>query len=376
MTSKPHKKHAKLAVPEGGRFHRSEFAILGAPCDIIQNFSQQLATSLSPDHHIGYVDAAHNSEARKDVFTTVYSDNIDHHALTFQDEAIDYRFRSLFNTSDAVLINGNHFKAAKQIVLINEKKRASLERKLDRLTNVTLFVLDDGQQEVFSFLEEHVDDYASIPVFSIKDVEGITGVLKHEISSKTPGIKGLVLAGGKSTRMGQDKGNIDYHGKPQREYLADLMSGFCEETFISVRNEASVFDTQYPLIADSFHDLGPYGGILSAFRKDPNSAWLTIATDIPLLDKKTLDYLIRHRNPSKLATCFHNPETGFPEPLITLWEPRAYPVLLQFLANGYSCPRKVLINSDIEELKIDRTEVLSNVNTQDELASILPKVNA
>ncbi|TRX51656.1 molybdenum cofactor guanylyltransferase [Fulvivirga sp. M361] len=176
--------------------------------------------------------------------------------------------------------------------------------------------------------------------------------------------------------MGQDKGNIDYHGKPQREYLADLMSGFCEETFISVRNEASVFDTQYPLIADSFHDLGPYGGILSAFRKDPNSAWLTIATDIPLLDKKTLDYLIRHRNPSKLATCFHNPETGFPEPLITLWEPRAYPVLLQFLANGYSCPRKVLINSDIEELKIDRTEVLSNVNTQDELASILPKVNA
>ncbi|MFT5737968.1 MAG: molybdopterin-guanine dinucleotide biosynthesis protein A, partial [Maribacter sp.] len=32
-------------------------------------------------------------------------------------------------------------------------------------------------------------------------------------------IYGLVLAGGKSTRMGVDKGLITYHGLPQRDYL-------------------------------------------------------------------------------------------------------------------------------------------------------------
>ena len=144
---------------------------------------------------------------------------------------------------------------------------------------------------------------------------------------------------------------------------------------MSVQNATIDFDTNYPLIPDRFSGLGPYGGILSAFRADPNSAWLCVATDLPLLDHSTLRYLIAHRNSSKLATCFHNRETGFPEPLITMWEPRAYPRLLQFLADGYSCPRKVLINSEVEEIKIDSTEAFTNVNTPDELTAVLPRVN-
>ena len=63
-----------------------------------------------------------------------------------------------------------------------------------------------------------------------------------------------------------------------------------------------------------------------------------------------------------MATAIYNPETGFPEPLITIWEPRSYQVILNFLAQGYSCPRKVLINSDINLLKLEEPRVLLNVN--------------
>ena len=70
-----------------------------------------------------------------------------------------------------------------------------------------------------------------------------------------------------------------------------------------------------------------------------------------------------NRDPGKLATCFYNPDTDFPEPLITIWEPRAYPVMLQFLAQGYSCPRKVLINSDVKLIKEIDKNAFFNVNT-------------
>ncbi len=68
-----------------------------------------------------------------------------------------------------------------------------------------------------------------------------------------------------------------------------------------------------------------------------------------------------------------NDSTGFPDPLITLWEPRAYPVMLEFLGLGYSCPRKVLINSDVEIVHGDQ-EWLTNVNTTEQLDLVKSKL--
>ena len=83
---------------------------------------------------------------------------------------------------------------------------------------------------------------------------------------------------------------------------------------------------------------------------------------MPYLEETSIAQLVENRNPSKLATCFHNPDTNFPEPLITIWEPRAYPVLLEFLSQGYSCPRKVLINTDIQEIQMQDLRQMTNVN--------------
>ena len=62
----------------------------------------------------------------------------------------------------------------------------------------------------------------------------------------------------------------------------------------------------------------------------------------------------------------HNPATGWPDPLVTIWEPRAYPVLLQFLTQGYSCPRKVLINSDTAVIEAQNPQILLNANSPEE----------
>ena len=54
---------------------------------------------------------------------------------------------------------------------------------------------------------------------------------------------------------------------------------------------------------------------------------------------------------------------------MTIWEPRAYPVMLEFLAQGISCPRKVLINSDVKLVETDDVYIY-NVNTPEEYDSI------
>ena len=375
MTSKGHNKHARLQKPSGGKFHRNEFALLGAPCPVIQQLSASIAKVLEKEYRVGYVDADHGAGEEKPVFYKRYTDKISHHRIELQHKDFTYTFRSCFNTTDAVLVNGNHFTASSQIVIINQQKKESLSRKLDRLTDVVMILLDDGMDEVHDFIKEAVPHYASLPTFSIHDVEQVTLTLKSILAAGKPKINGLVLAGGDSTRMGKDKGAINYHGKAQREFMADLLAPFCEGTYIS-KKPGKLIESQYPFLEDSFLDLGPYGGILSAFRHDPNVAWLCVACDIPMLDRQTLERLVDERDVSKLATCFYNPVTDFPEPLITLWEPRAYPVLLHFLSLGYSCPRKVLINNEVETLELHDAQVLVNVNTPEEYEKVKAKINA
>ena len=186
-------------------------------------------------------------------------------------------------------------------------------------------------------------------------------------SEKPAVLNGLVLAGGKSERMGHNKASIHWHGKEQQYYVADMLLGFCKEVFISCRKGGTEYlDYRYKSLQDSSSGIGPYGAILTAFEHNPQSAWLVLACDLPLLDNSTISYLVTHRNPNSIATTFQSPYDALPEPLITIWEPHSYPVLLSFLSRGISCPRKALINSDVTILQVPDPRTLMNVNTPEE----------
>ncbi|MCF3110654.1 NTP transferase domain-containing protein [Niabella sp. CC-SYL272] len=188
---------------------------------------------------------------------------------------------------------------------------------------------------------------------------------------KLPALNGLVLAGGKSRRMGTAKDLIQWHGKEQRYYTADLLHHCCDEVFISCRQEQEKeINTAYKALPDSFLNMGPLGGILSAFRSQPDKAWLVVACDLPLVNKKTLEHLIKNRADTKIATAYESPVDGLPEPLITIWEPASYPVLLNFLGQGITCPRKVLIQNKALLLKPLQPETLMNVNTPEEAVTV------
>jgi molybdopterin-guanine dinucleotide biosynthesis protein A len=193
-------------------------------------------------------------------------------------------------------------------------------------------------------------------------------ISKEKDNNAVSTLNGLVLAGGKSTRMGRDKGAINWHGKEQRYFMADLLGQFCQDVYISCRPEqVDEISHLYRTLPDSYPGMGPYGGILTAFQFRPYPAWLVVACDLPLINKNTLQYLIQHRDPSYIATTFRSPHDQLPEPLITIWEPKSLPVLLEFMNKGVKCPRKVLINSHIKLLDPPVPQEVMNVNKPEEL---------
>lgn len=184
-------------------------------------------------------------------------------------------------------------------------------------------------------------------------------------------MNGLILGGGHSRRMGQDKGKLEYHGKNQIQFNYDLLSKFCDSVFISVRedqkNEEHLKDL--PLLFDTVEGSGPYVGILSAFERDSESPLLVLACDMPFVDEEVIDNLIKNRNDSKLATAYINPEMKWPEPLCTIWEPRSFSIIKENVELKRPSLKRILENSDIQELKSINDKALDNFNTPEDLES-------
>lgn len=384
MTSKDrHQKHVHLAKPDMGDYGRIELGILGTSCGNIQKLAHLAIEQLSSTYKIAYVDADHKEgdaliagKGDKDSLmqfadAVELRDKIVFKRLDRRQEQVSiFEQREWLNNQELVLINANHFKAKDQVLVIDPKK--PMEKKLSKITRVRLLVLQEGQATIPEYIKEHIHKWEQIPVINIAEVDKIVSFIKDFTDANRPEVNGLVLIGGKSSRMNQDKSGLTYHEKSQKDHVSDLLQKHCKEVFLSC-NEAQHEELQwnYLTIKDKIESLGPMGGILSAFMENPNAAWLSVACDLPFLTEKTLAFLLRNRNPSKLATVFLDSEGKFPEPLITIWEPRAYPVLLRFLSQGYSCPRKVLINSEVEILHAPDVKEFQNVNDPVAYASAL-----
>src|ERR1700761_2548072 len=149
-------------------------------------------------------------------------------------------------------------------------------------------------------------------------------------ASRAP-LYGLLLSGGASQRMRQDKAALAYRGEPQLLRAWRLLESVTERAFVSVRDNQREDSLRagLPQIVDSYDAIGPAAGILSAQDRHPEAAWLVLACDLPLLDSKTLQRLIDARDPHADATVFNSSHDGLPEPLCAIWEPSSHARLKQ-----------------------------------------------
>lgn len=146
---------------------------------------------------------------------------------------------------------------------------------------------------------------------------------------------GVILAGGKSSRMGRDKAWLTFFGQPLLSRVADILGRVTGELFVSGRDPAP-FGLSVPWLPDETPDLGPAGGVLTVLAAVKRPC-LVVSCDLPFLDEATLARLIeawRRRPASALMTTYHIVETGFVESLVAVYDPGSAALLRRRLGEG------------------------------------------
>ena len=133
----------------------------------------------------------------------------------------------------------------------------------------------------------------------------------------------IILAGGKSSRMGADKALLKIGNKSLLETAINICKPVCNSIIISSNNPAhSVYD--YPVIADEQKDCGPIGGICSCLKQSETEWNFVIGVDTPFVTTAFVEYLFLQTGNSNAVVPVNQGKT---EPLVALYNKNCLPVI-------------------------------------------------
>jgi len=177
-------------------------------------------------------------------------------------------------------------------------------------------------------------------------------------------IKGLILCGGKSSRMGQDKALIDFEGKTLLNHATDLFETLDIEFFLSINAGQQKLRDHYRCVEDSFEHIGPLGGIVSALRA-LSSNLLVIPVDMPRLSQGLMLQLAEARDIQEMVRCFQL--NGRPEPFPSIWSAKAVAQLEAFIKEGQFSLQKTIARLPHQLIDCDHPELFRNINSPEDL---------
>ncbi len=176
-------------------------------------------------------------------------------------------------------------------------------------------------------------------------------------------LHGLILTGGRSSRMGRDKAEIAYGAQPQWRAIADLIRPFCNEIYWSgTEKQINAWGIGARGLVDKIPGHGPASGLHSAFSMFPSVGWLVVACDYPFLEAQDIECLIAGRGPGVDVVTFVGENHDNIEPLLSLWEPTAQRQFLDAFGLGVDSPRRIIGGLQFRAIRPRDSRILSNFN--------------
>jgi len=132
-------------------------------------------------------------------------------------------------------------------------------------------------------------------------------------------ITGFILAGGQSSRMGENKAFLMFEGKPLIDYSIASARSLCEDVFIVGPKE--LYGAFGRIVKDVYPDCGPLGGIHAALGRSQTELNLVLPVDMPFLPPDFLRYLAEEAERSGATVCVPKLRTGY-QPLCAIYNKR------------------------------------------------------
>jgi molybdopterin-guanine dinucleotide biosynthesis protein A len=124
--------------------------------------------------------------------------------------------------------------------------------------------------------------------------------LAAELLTPEP-VTGIVLAGGRSQRMGRDKAWQPIAGRPMIQWVLDAVRAVTQHQFVVVRRRGRYGELDVPLVEDHFPGRGPLTGLHAGLKAAPTDLTLVVACDLPLVRPELLRLLIAHTGAAHAA---------------------------------------------------------------------------
>ena len=185
-------------------------------------------------------------------------------------------------------------------------------------------------------------------------------------------LTGFVLAGGKSTRMGQDKAAVTLNGRTLLEHTLAALREVCED--VAILGKPELYGTLGPVYEDIFPDCGPLSGIHAALKNSQTKFNLIIAVDTPFLSPAFLSFMAERA----IATdsVITTPEiNGYTQPLCTVYSRDFLPIAEQALRSGnykivplFPKDKTLVIHEPELRQFAFAADMFENLNTPDDLA--------
>ena len=143
-------------------------------------------------------------------------------------------------------------------------------------------------------------------------------------------ITGIILAGGKSTRMGSDKGFLKFNGKSFIEYSIAALKPLVSQIII-VSNNADYDIFNVKRVEDVIKEAGPLAGIYTGLKTSKTEFNLVLSCDVPLITKEILEMLIEAQD--RQSDIIQIVSQGKSMPLIALYKKCCETQFYQLLKN-------------------------------------------
>lgn len=184
-------------------------------------------------------------------------------------------------------------------------------------------------------------------------------------------ITGIILAGGKSERMGTDKGLLVLNGKTFISHIYDAMKPIVGDNIMVVSSNADYDTFGYNRIEDLIADKGPVGGLYTALKQSKTKFNLVLSVDVPLVSTELLAWLLENHHESYLMTQVQSNDKA--SPLIAVYDRAVRIPLGERLAGNQLKLRGLLEEINYQTLDIPEkwNNQIKNINTDEDYKNLL-----